>query len=78
MICFLQDANGISSSSIVAEARRHIGSTEWSYSSCRNYPFCDTNKCNTFVAFVLNKVGAKVPNRSVFVSIIMKSSIQNV
>ena len=75
MFLFVKDAHGVSSTAIVKEARRRIGSKVWAYDSCWRFPFCKTNKCNTFVASVLNKVDADVPNRSVLLSIKCLQSI---
>ena len=56
-----------SGSDIAAEAENHINSTEYSYIGCHR-PGCNTWKCNSFVADMIEAVGATLPHRYVRMS----------
>lgn len=57
-----QDGECVTASTIARQAKRHIGSRTWLYSSS-HVTGTNTNKCNIFVADVLRAVGANAPER---------------
>ncbi|XP_071084242.1 uncharacterized protein [Haliotis cracherodii] len=52
----------VSGSTIARTANKYIGSTKWSYASSHKTG-ANTDKCNIFVAEVLEEAGATVPQR---------------
>ncbi|XP_067684765.1 uncharacterized protein [Haliotis asinina] len=55
----------VAGSTIARTANKYIGSTKWSKAS-RHRTGANTDKCNIFVAEVLEEAGAKVPQRHWF------------
>ncbi|KAI0231762.1 MFS-type transporter SLC18B1 [Lamellibrachia satsuma] len=66
-ICFLVCQRSLrqKASDIAVEAKKEVGSTLWSFESSHGTG-CDTNKCNTFVADMIERAGGSVPQRHVW------------
>ncbi|XP_022102547.1 uncharacterized protein LOC110985669 [Acanthaster planci] len=59
---YLHKAEAVTGQSIANVALGYVGSTRWALTSS-TWPGTNTNKCNIFVATVLEEAGASVPQR---------------
>ncbi len=56
-------AEAVSGTSIARIARSYVGDSRWTRASSSTGAGANTNKCNIFVAHVLEEAGATVPHR---------------